>query len=290
MRLPVAPNAASTWRFLLALVVMLQTALVTTAARADTFTLLVVPQFPAVEVFRTWRPLLDSLEAETGHKFELRTSETIPKFETSFMAGEPDFAYLNPYHAVMARRAAGYIPLVRSSEQLSGILVVRSDSPIQDVSELRDATIAYPSPNAFGASLYMRALLSERFKLATQAVYVQTHVNAYRAVLRGDNPAAGGIRSTLEREPAEVRDRTRIVYETPATASHPLVAHPRVSAAVRKSVRDTMLKLSRTDAGRKLIDGVSLDPLIESDYARDFLPLEALRLDRFVVQPKPATP
>ncbi|WNO05328.1 phosphate/phosphite/phosphonate ABC transporter substrate-binding protein [Rhodoferax mekongensis] len=257
-----------------------------TAVHADTFSFSVVPQFPVVEVFRSWRPLLEALEVETGHKFELKTSESIPKFEASFLAAEPDFVYLNPYHTVMAHRSGGYIPLVRSSEPLSGILVVRKDSSLRELAELKGSTIAYPAPNAFGASLYMRALLGERFKLATEPVYVQTHVNAYRAVIRGDNPAAGGIRSTLDREPAEVRDKLRVLYETPSTASHPVAVHPRVNASVRTTVRNALLKIAKTEAGSKLMEGVSLDALVAADYAKDYAPLEALRLDRFVVQPK----
>nr|WP_315466323.1 phosphate/phosphite/phosphonate ABC transporter substrate-binding protein [uncultured Rhodoferax sp.] len=255
-------------------------------AHAETYSFAVVPQFPVVEVFRTWRPLLDALEAETGHKFELKTSESIPKFEASFMGGEPDFVYMNPYHAVMARGAAGYVPLVRSKEPLSGILVVRSDSTMHDITELRGRTIAYPSPNAFGASLYMRALLGERFKIATEPVYVQTHVNAYRAVIRGDHVAAGGIRSTLEREPSEVRDKLRVMYETPATSSHPVMAHPRMSTATRNAVRAAFMKVAKTEAGGKLLDAVSLHGLVEADYGKDYAPLEGLRLERFVVQPK----
>ncbi len=257
-----------------------------TGVHAETYSFAVVPQFPVVEVFRSWRPLLDALEAETGHKFELKTSENIPKFEASFLAAEPDFVYMNPYHMVMAYRAGGYIPLVRSSEALSGILVVRKDSSIRELSELKGSTIAYPAPNAFGASLYMRALLAERFKIPTEPVYVQTHVNAYRAVIRGDNPAAGGIRSTLDREPAEVQDKLRVLYETPATASHPVAVHPRVNASVRTMVRNALLKMAKTEAGSKLLDGVSLEALVAADYAKDYAPLEALRLGRFVVQPK----
>lgn len=255
-------------------------------AHAETFSFSVVPQFPVVEVFRSWRPLLDALEAETGHKFELKTSENIPKFEASFLAAEPDFVYLNPYHTVMAHRSGGYIPLVRSSEALSGILVVRKDSSTRELAELKGSTIAYPAPNAFGASLYMRALLGERFKIPTESVYVQTHVNAYRAVIRGDNPAAGGIRSTLDREPPEVRDKLRVLYETPSTASHPVAVHPRVNVSIRNAVRNALLKIAKTEAGSKLLDGVSLDGLVAADYAKDYAPLEALRLERFVVSPK----
>jgi hypothetical protein len=40
-------------------------------AWGQTYVFAVVPQFPAVEVFRTWRPLLDAIEQGTGYKFEV---------------------------------------------------------------------------------------------------------------------------------------------------------------------------------------------------------------------------
>jgi hypothetical protein len=46
-----------------------------------------------------------------------------------------------------------------------------------------------------------------------------------------------------------------------------------------------MIKLAKTEAGMKMLDAVSLDALVEADYAQDYAPLEALRLERFVVSP-----
>jgi phosphonate transport system substrate-binding protein len=133
----------------------------TPSGEAPTYSVYVVPQFQPVEVHRTWGPVLARIGQEMGVRFELKTAKDIPAFEAEFKAGTPDFAYMNPYHAVMARRAQGYVPLVRDVTPLSGIVVVRKDDPIKSVKELQGQEIAFPAPNAFGASLWIRALLSE---------------------------------------------------------------------------------------------------------------------------------
>jgi phosphonate transport system substrate-binding protein len=133
----------------------------TPSGEAPTYSVYVVPQFQPVEVHRTWGPVLARIGQEMGVRFELKTAKDIPAFEAEFKAGTPDFAYMNPYHAVMAHRAQGYVPLVRDVTPLSGIVVVRKDDPIKSVKELQGQEIAFPAPNAFGASLWIRALLSE---------------------------------------------------------------------------------------------------------------------------------
>ena len=79
----------------------------------------VVPQFPAVDIFRTWSPILTRLGQQVGARFELRVARDIPTFEAEVMEGKPDFAYMNPFHQVRAKRAQNYIPLVRDSKLLT---------------------------------------------------------------------------------------------------------------------------------------------------------------------------
>ena len=157
------------------------------------YTVSVVPQFAASELHRDWAPLLERLSQESRLSLTLRVVETISRFEAEFLAGVPDFVYLNPYHQVMARRAQGYVPLVRDGKPLSGILVVRRDSALRSVTELAGKPVAFPSPNAFGASLWIRALLAERDRVTIEPHYAQTHSNVYRQVLLGRVAAGGGV-------------------------------------------------------------------------------------------------
>lgn len=248
------------------------------------YSLAVVPQFRAEEIHRDWSPVLARLRVATGASFNLRIAADIPKFEESVLAGEPDFAYMNPYHQVMARRAQGYAPLLRDSTPLKGILMVRTDDPIKSARELDGKEVAFPAPNAFGASLWIRALLAEREKIRIVPVYVKTHANAFRHVATGKAAAAGGIAATLAEEPEELRAALRVLLETPDVAPHPLSAHPRVPEAIRRVVVETLLAMTRDAGGQSLLKDIQLPNPVRADHARDYQPLEKYGLEKYVVR------
>ena len=253
------------------------------AAAPGCYTVAVVPQFAPAQIYARWRPLLDALQRRTGACLKLLAYASIPDFERAFTDGVPDFAYLNPYHVVMAHRSRGYVPLVHDARRLAGILVVRADGPIRQLRQLDGRSVAFPAPNAFGASLYMRALL-QRQGVHIQADYVGSHDNVYRAVARGDAAAGGGVAATLARQPAALRALLRVIYATPQTAPHALAAAPRVAPALRRKVRDALLAMTGSAADAALLAGVQMPHPVVADYARDYAPLARLRLDGFVVR------
>lgn len=253
---------------------------------SPTYTLSVVPQFTPVDIGLRWTPLLRRLEADTGLVFQLRIQERIPAFEADFLRGGPDFVYLNPYHMVMASRSQGYVPLVKGAQPLSGILVVDRNGPVKSLADLQHGKLAFPSPNAFGASLYMRALLAGKENLSFVPTYVGTHQNTYRHVLLGEALGGGGVMGTLDREPASIKERLRVLYQTPETPSHPIAAHPRVPVADRERLVRALLAINQDAAGRKLLDDVELAGVMAADFSRDYQPLEKLKLDRYLVLDK----
>lgn len=252
--------------------------------QAANYTLAVVPQASPAETYRRWAPFAEQLQRATGQHLQLRVYRTFDEFETDLVNGRADFAYMNPYHFLMARKAQGYLPLVRDgSRLLSGQLLVRRDSPLKSVKELNGKTIAFPDPNAFAASLYMRALLQEKAKIRFTPSYFGTHSNVYRHVILGDVAAGAGVNVTLARERAEIRDELRVLYETPGTAPHPLCAHPRIPADLREAVTRAVLELGKNDNGRTLLKRIDILQPVRATYARDYQPLEKLNLKKFIV-------
>jgi phosphonate transport system substrate-binding protein len=243
----------------------------------------VVPQLTAAKIYTTWSPLLQRVGQEAGLCFELRVWPTIPEFEQKLLKGDPEFVFLNPYHAVLAYQKKKYQPLLADSEDLlTGILVVRTDSSIQSLEALKGKAVSLPAPNAFAASLLIRAELAKR-KIDIQPVFVKTHSNVYRSVIGKDAVAGGGVNNTLDNEAPEVRQQLRVLFETPAYTPHPIVTHPSVPAAVRERFLQAMLKLTQDDAGRKLLDDINLHKPQAVTYAKHYKPLEALQLEKFLV-------
>jgi phosphonate transport system substrate-binding protein len=183
----------------------------------------------------------------------------------------------------MVAHKPGYVPLVRDQQsELAGVLVVRKDSTVQDIHQLEGATVAFPAPNAYAASLLIRALLAQNNTHIT-AEYVGSHSNVYRAVALGAAQAGGGASTTLNHEPAELQSQLRVLYTTHNFTPHPFSAHPRIPEIVREKVIESFLNMTDDPAGRDLLKAIQIAQPIRADYAHDYQGLEELKLEQFVI-------
>ena len=245
----------------------------------------VVPQFEARVLHATWRPILDLLEEKSGYKFKLRGSPSIPTFEKELTEGKFDIAYMNPYHLVIANEYAGYIPLVRDhGRSLSGVLVVRRDSDITDPKQLNGKTLAFPAPNALGASLQMRQELEDDFGIKFKSNFVKTHDSVYLNVLLGEATAGGGVQKTLGRQKEEYQDMLRVIHKTKAVAPHPIAILPGVDEKIRERIHEALMEIGESEEGKALLSKI---PMKEIGLASmdDYLPLKSLGLERFYMSP-----
>lgn len=257
------------------------------AAQAREYLLAIVPQQSPTATYRGWSPFAERLGREIGATVRVRVYRSFDDFEADLAHGVPDLVYLSPYHQIQARQAQGYVPLLRDgSYQLSGVLVVRQDSPVRSVRDLNGQRIGFPDPNAFAASLYLRALLQEKEKIRFTPKYYMTHGNVYRHVIVGDAAAGGGVNATLAAERAETRNELRVLYQTPGTAPHPLSAHPRVPDKEREAIIAAILRMQNDTNGRQLLRAIQIPKPVRADYARDYAPLEKWQLQKFAVQSK----
>lgn len=258
---------------------------VTGAQGADerTFSVGIVPQFETRQTHTIWSPILDELQQRTGYRFELSGSPSIPEFEKQFSAGLFDFAYMNPHQLLLAYNKQGYVPLVRDvGADLQGILVVKKGG-VKSVAALAGKDIAFPSPNALGASLMMRADLSDKFRLDYRPLYVKSHSSAYLNVLLGLAAAGGGVQKTLDQQPQQVREGLEVIYRTASIPSHPLAAHPRVPEKVQRQVQQALLEFAASSRGATILAQVPVKRLGAATYA-DYQPIARLGLERFYVQ------
>lgn len=268
---------------LLGVITFASAACVGDQSASKSYKVYVVPQLTATQIYSRWSPLLEQVGKETKQCFELIVPTNIPQFESDLLNGRPDFAYMNPYHAVMKWRNHQYIPLVASGDPIFGILTIQNDSKINSIKELSRGRIAFPAPNAFAASLLIRATLTKE-GIPFEPVYVKTHSNVYRSVIRGDVEAGGGIQSTLIAEPPELKAELKTLMETKRYTSHPFSANARVPERTRKAVQDTLVGMDQSSVGSELLKGAQLAKAIAVTYKQNYQPLEALQLEKFVVK------
>jgi len=251
-------------------------------ASQDSYTFGVVPQYEIHRLASIWLPILTELEKNTGLKFRLIGANNIPDFEERFMNGDFDFAYMNPYHSRLALKNQGYAALIRDDEtRLFGILVVRTDSGIDSVEQLEGKEIAFPAPNALGASLVMRADLDQLFGLNYRPRYVQTHSSVYLNVALGKKDTGGGVMGSFSTQQKEIQDKLKIIYKTRTMATHPVVAHPRIPEEHRELVRKAFMEMGETKYGIELLAKIPIRKIVTA-YSSDYEELDAWGLEKYV--------
>jgi len=253
------------------------------AESSTTYTFSVIPQFKPAQLQQEWTPVLERISRETGIKLKIMIPPSIAKFEAELFKGMPDFSYMNPYEAAIAMKGGSYLPLLRDKKPINGILVVRKDSPYKKIQDLDGKTIGFPAPNAFGASLYMRAKLSEESSIKFTPKYLNNHNLVFKHILLGHVAAGGSITTAFNDEPVEVRDQLTILYQTPDVASHPIATHTRVPESVRKAVVNSLLGMLQDAEGRAMLKEIRVPNLVDSNYAIDYQPIEKLNIQKYLV-------
>ena len=216
------------------------------------YTVGIVPQQSATRLARLWVPILNHLGEKAGISLRFATAPNIPTFEKRLASGEYDLAYMNPYHYTVFHRNPGYVAFAHAADkQIKGIVVVRRDSSIADLSELAGHKLAFPAPAAFAASVLPRAHLRNK-GIAIEPVYVSSHDSVYRNVARGLYPAGGGVMRTFRSIDSAVSDQLRILWTTQGYTPHAFAAHPAMPIGVVDRLQQAMMSMATDPEGREL--------------------------------------
>lgn len=213
----------------------------------------IVPQQTASKLAKNWRPILRYLSEKTGLEIRFRTAPSIPIFEERLAAGKYDVAYMNPYHYTEFSKNPGYRAFAKAkNKSIRGIIVVRKDSTINQLSDFDSQTMAFPAPAAFAASILPRAHFALN-GIEVTPKYVSSHDSVYLSVARGVYLGGGGVKRTLETVSPEIRDQLKVLWTSDPFTSHPLAAHPRLGKEKLDLLVKAMLDMESSEEGQLLL-------------------------------------
>ena len=213
------------------------------AADSNYYTVGIVPQQSASRLAKIWVPALAAWGQEAGYGLKFATAKDIPTFEACLAKGAYDFAYMNPYHYTVFHALSGYEAFARQKDKkLKGIIVAHRKSDIENLEDLNNTELAFPSPAAFGASVIPRAEL-KKMGVTFDPKYVHSHDSVYRAVSSGLMPAGGGVIRTFKTVAEDIRANLKVIYETDAYTPHAFAAHysvpKHIVTAVSRAMKDS---------------------------------------------------
>lgn len=207
----------------------------------------VVPQQSPLKLLKVWKPIAGYLSEKTGEKIIFKTEKSINKFEEVLYRGGYDFAYMNPYHYVVANKKQNYIAEVRADKNIRGILVINNKDSIEKLKD-KNSLYIFPSPNAFAATLLTKYDLVEQYGVDIETInkarYVNSHDSVYKGISRGIAQVGGGIERTFKNmNDKRTKESIKIIHTTKAYPSHPFAFKPSMKNEVKKKIVDALLTM-----------------------------------------------
>ena len=247
-----------------------------TAAGAEPLIFGAFPNLPARQIVETYRPLANTLEKHLGRPVLVYSARDFKTFVERTHRGEYDILLTAPHLAWLARKEAGYQPLLKYTQPVRGLLVTHANSTVVDLNSLRGRTIAAPDPLAV-VSLALQSELAQnglRHGIDYQETESGTHINAVMQVINGRADAAMLGWHPYNLLPPEQRQQLRVIAETQPLSSLMYLTHPHLRNAESQSIRKALLEFAASSAGQAFMKHGGYGGLsnIEGDELQAFHP------------------
>jgi len=212
----------------------------------------VFPNMTAKQIVETYRPLAEALEKTLQRRVVIYTARDFTTFVERTRRGEYDILLTAPHLAWLASQDPGYRPLLKYTQPVRGLLMVKTDSPIDTPEALRGHTIA----TADSVALVVLAIQAElaarglRHGIDYQTADSGTHLNAVMQLINGRADAALLGLHPYNLMPPELRQQLRVLVETAPLSSLMYLTHPRLPEAEVLAVRKALLDFAATPSGQ----------------------------------------
>ncbi|RMG56559.1 MAG: phosphate/phosphite/phosphonate ABC transporter substrate-binding protein [Gammaproteobacteria bacterium] len=221
-------------------------------AQQRTLVLGILPYLNAHKLYRIYLPVKRYLEQQLQMPVSLATAPNYRVFLQHTERGDYDIVVTAPHFAALAETVAGYRRIARARPMLRGQLVVRADSEIHAVEDLRGRVVALPDRLAI-VSMLGEELLRAHGLEPGRDVRLR-HTRAVRQPLlllsRDQSDAAVTVAGTLEEMPRHLQARLRELARTRAVPHLMFMASGRLDSRLIGRIRAVMLEFDQTPLGQ----------------------------------------
>jgi phosphonate transport system substrate-binding protein len=199
-----------------------------------------------------WNPILIYVSKKSGVSLELRLNRTSKENTAIAETGAYDFLYTNHFFTP-ARDRLGYRVIARpAGPGTRSQIVVRKDSPVQNLRDLEGKAVAFPTPDGFtGYWLPMDALL--RNKVNVRSVFTGNQEASFGQLSASAVDAAGVNSVALETYARREGFEYRSLWTSELYNDLCIMANPKVPSDKIAAVRAALINMATEPEGRKVL-------------------------------------
>lgn len=235
-------------------------------------------------LFEVYGPLVDYLNTHIeGARFHLEASRNYAEFDKKLYARQFHFALPNPYQTINSLEH-GYriFGKMGDDQNFRGIILVRRDSGIHKISDLKGKAVSFPAPTALAATMMPQYYLhthgldvnrdiETRYVGSQESSIMNVHLGYVAAGATWPPPWLA-----FSREHPDIARQLVVQWQTGTLPNNGLVVRDDVPSALANKVASLLFTLHKTEEGKTILARMPLsrfEPANEATYepVREFL-------------------
>jgi len=221
-----------------------------------------------------------------GADFEIEASRNYAAFDEKLYAGKFAFALPNPYQTVLSLKHGYHVfGKMGDDENFRGIILVRKDSNINEVADLKGKSVSFPAPTALAATMMPQYFLYENGLTVTTDIhinYVGSQESSIMNVFLG-NVVAGATWPppwrALSKARPQLQKELEVKWATESLPNNGLVARDDVPPEIVAQVAQILFDLHKSEFGRDILERMELSKF-EAATDTTFVPVHGF-LEKF---------
>lgn len=212
----------------------------------------VIPRYNPVIMYQNYQPIMDYLTRSTPYRFELKLARDYPEVVEHLRTGVTQVASLGDVTFAAASHGFGARPILRPKSReghpdYHSLIVVRRESPLRDVSELKGKRFAFGNAHSTSGNLIPRLFLHKKgVALDDLGSYVNltTHTDVARAVLKGQYDA-GAVKDVVAYRYQELG--LRVLAKSDPIPAVPIAVRSDAPSALVDAIKKALLAVNPND-------------------------------------------
>jgi len=243
------------------------------AAREETLVLGVFPYLSASQMMEQLSPLVKRMEEALGKKITMVSAPNFMSYVERTARGEYDLVVTAPHMGRLAETRDGWQLVVQSGQKTATVLLVRKDSAIHEVSDLRGKTMAVGNRRSVTYLLAEEALLQQGITPGKDINIIETATfsNVVQSVFLGEVDAGATptlLWDTWQYVNNEQHDQLREIFRAkPAAPSFLVMVNPEISQAVINRLAASLLSYHETPEGKAFFRKSQFESFLPLDEA-----------------------
>src|SRR4051794_8342548 len=239
-----------------------------------------VPSRDTAEIQLSGQKIADFLSKETGYSIKSTTATSYAAVTQSITSKKTDLAWVSPLSYAQAHDQNGCYPITASirngTKGYKAFIVVKSDSDIKELKDLKGRKFAFGDPLSASSTLYPKAaMLKAGLKPDTDLVAqnISSASSVAIAVYQGQVDAGAFYDDARKNTEVigkftDIMDKTRIIWTSELIPADPQVVRKDLNKAQVAKLKAALLKLNDDPNGKQFIkDLFTIDALADATDA-----------------------